>query len=170
MISNSEDFIDMESSKKPRKRLFEAGHMKLLVLHLIAQTPQFSYDIIKEIGNIVGGGYSPSTGTIYPTLNYLEEQQFIQSDITLDDRKQYRITDAGMVHLQKQIETVEKIMNRFDTRKQIQNNQQYLEIKRAMEHLKASLRLKIQHCELSVEQVQDIADKIDQAAVEISRL
>ena len=39
-----------------------------------------------------------------------------------------------------------------------------------MEHLKASLRLKIQHCELSVDQVQDIADKIDQAAVEISRL
>ena len=47
MMSNSEDFIDIESSKKPRKRLFEAGHMKLLVLHLIAQTPQFSYDIIK---------------------------------------------------------------------------------------------------------------------------
>ena len=75
-----------------------------------------------------------------------------------------------MVYLQQQIETVEKIMNRFDTRKQIQNNQQYLEIKRAMEHLKASLRLKIQYCELSVDQVQDIADKIDQAAVEISRL
>ena len=75
-----------------------------------------------------------------------------------------------MAHLQHQLETVEKIIGRFDTRKQIQNNQQYLEIKRAMEYLKASLRLKIQHCELSIDQVQDIADKIDQAAVEISRL
>ena len=170
MMLNSKDFIDIERSKKPRKRLFEAGHMKLLVLYLIAQAPQFSYDIIKEIGNIVGGGYSPSTGTIYPTLSYLEEQQFIQSDMTRDERKKYHITDVGMAHLQQQLETVEKIMNRFDTRKQIQNNQQYLEIKRAMEHLKASLRLKIQHCELSIDQVQDIAYKIDQAAVDISRL
>ena len=77
MMLNSKDFIDIERSKKPRKRLFEAGHMKLLVLYLIAQAPQFSYDIIKEIGNIVGGGYSPSTGTIYPTLNYLEEQRLV---------------------------------------------------------------------------------------------
>lgn len=61
-------------------------------------------------------------------------------------------------------------MYRFDTRKQIQNNEQYLDIKRAMENLKASLLLKIQHTELSSEQVRIIADKIDQAAVDIGRL
>ncbi len=47
---------------------------------------------------------------------------------------------------------MEKILSRFDTRKQIQNNEQYLDIKRAMENLKASLKLKIQHSELSAEQ------------------
>ncbi len=39
-----------------------------------------------------------------------------------------------------------------------------------MENLKASLRIKIQHCELTPKQVYAIAEKIDQAAVEISRM
>jgi hypothetical protein len=39
-----------------------------------------------------------------------------------------------------------------------------------MENLKISLRLKIQHCELTPEQVREIAEKIDQAAVDIARM
>lgn len=169
-MPNTDLIADIESSVKPRKRLFEAGHMKLLVLHLISQAPKFSYDIIKDVGAVVGGGYTPSAGTIYPTLNYLEEQQYIQAALTDDERKQYSVTAAGQAHLHAEQETLKKILCRFDTRKQIQNNEQFLDIKRAMENLKASLRLKIQHSELSPEQIRDIADKIDQAAVEIGRL
>jgi hypothetical protein len=39
-----------------------------------------------------------------------------------------------------------------------------------MENLKASLKLKIQHSELSAEQIRVIAEQIDQAAVNIARL
>lgn len=169
-MPKSDLIADIESAAKPRKRLFETGHMKLLVLHLISKAPKFSYDIIKDVGAVVGGGYSPSTGTIYPTLNYLEEQHYICAELNAEERKQYRITPAGIQHLQDEQATIEKILCRFDTRKQIQNNEQYLDIKRAMANLKASLRLKIQHSELSPEHVREIADKIDHAAVEISRL
>lgn len=169
-MPNSDLIADIESPVKTRKRLFEAGHMKILVLHLISQAPKFSYDIIKDVGTVVGGGYSPSTGTIYPTLNYLEEQQYIHAELNADERKQYSITALGTQHLAAQQSTIEKILCRFDTRKQIHNNEVYIDIKRAMENLKASLRLKILHSELSAEQVREIADKIDQAAVEISRM
>ena len=169
-MSNSDLLDGSDSLVKTRKRLFEAGHMKLLVLHLISQAPKFSYDIIKDVGTIVGGGYSPSTGTIYPTLNYLEEQQFIQAELNAEDRKKYSVTQSGLVHLDAEKATVEKILCRFDTRKQIHNNEKYVDIKRAMENLKASLRIKIQHSELTPEQVYAIAEKIDQAAVEISRM
>lgn len=167
---DSELLAGLEQASTPRKRLFEAGHMKLLVLHLISQAPKFSYDIIKDVGAVVGGGYSPSTGTIYPTLNYLEEQQYIHAELNTDERKQYSITQIGMQHLEAEHATVKKILCRFDTRKQIHNNEQYVDIKRAMENLKAALRIKIQHCELTPEQVFAIAEKIDQAAVEISRM
>lgn len=169
-MPNSELVVDIGSITKPRKRLFESGHMKLLVLHLIAQAPKFSYDIIKDVGCVVGGGYTPSAGTIYPTLNYLEEQHYIRSALNVDERKQYSITSAGIKYLEIERATVEKILCRFSTRKQIHNNEQFIDIKRAMENLKISLRLKIQHCELTPEQVREIAEKIDQAAVDIARM
>jgi DNA-binding PadR family transcriptional regulator len=155
---------------KTRKRLFEAGEMKLLVLHFISKQPKFSYDIIKDVANLVGGNYKPSTGTICPTINYLEEQQYIVAELNAEERKQYSITSAGIQHLLEEQSLLETILTRFNTRKQIQSNEKYIDINRAMENLKASLRLKILHSELSAEQVREIADKIDQAAVEISRM
>ena len=75
-----------------------------------------------------------------------------------------------MKYLEVEQANAEKILSRFDTRKQIQNNEQYLDIKRAMENLKASLKLKIQYSALSAEQIRVIAEQIDQAAVNIARL
>lgn len=169
-MPKTDPLADIESTIKPRKRLFEAGYMKLLVLYLIAQAPRFSYDIIKDVGSVVGGGYTPSAGTIYPTLNYLEEHQYICSVLNVDERKQYSITSAGIEHLEAEQTTVEKILCRFDTRKQIHNNEQFIDIKRAMENLKTSLRLKLSQAELSIEDVQKIAEQIDQAAANITRL
>nr|WP_313035581.1 PadR family transcriptional regulator [Acinetobacter sp.] len=169
-MPNSNLIENIESASSPRKRLFESGEMKLLVLHFIAQAPKFSYDIIKDVAVLVGGNYKPSTGTIYPTINYLEEHQYTQAELSADDRKQYRITPAGLQHLEENQETVKKVLDRFNTRKQIQSNEHYVDIKRAMENLKNSLRLKIQHTELNPEQILEISGKIDQAAVEIARM
>lgn len=169
-MSNSDLLAVTDRPVKTRKRLFEAGEMKLIVLNFISIQPKFSYDIIKDVANLVGGNYKPSTGTICPTINYLEEQQYIVAELNAEERKQYSITASGMQHLVDEQSTLEAILTRFNTRKQIQSNEKYIDINRAMENLKASLRLKILHSELSEEQVREIADKIDQAAVEISRM
>lgn len=161
---------EAESKPTARKRLFEAGEMKLLVLHFIAQQPKFSYDIIKDVSSLVGGNYKPSTGTICPTINYLEEHAFTEAQLTVDERKQYHITARGQAHLAEHQQTLQKTLTRFSTRQQIQTNEQYVDIKRAMENLKTSLRLKIQHTELNEQQIREIAEKIDQAAVDIARL
>ena len=160
---------ERESSPKPRKRLFEAGEMKLLVLHFIAQAPKFSYDIIKEVAALVGGNYKPSTGTICPTINYLEEQQYTQVIMSVDERKQYHITDKGCEHLKNSQETLQKALSRFETRRRIQGDERYIDIHNSMESLKASLRFKLQN-ELSPEQISDIAAQIELAAINIRQL
>ena len=144
--------------------------MKLLVLHFISQKPKYSYDIIKDVANLVGGNYKPSTGTICPTINYLEEQQYTSVQISADERKQYHITEKGMDHLAAQQKTVQKVLCRFNTRHHIQNDAEYVEIKDAMEALKAALRLNLQHAPLSPEQISHIAQYIEQAAVNISQI
>ncbi|ATO18297.1 PadR family transcriptional regulator [Acinetobacter sp. LoGeW2-3] len=157
---------ERENSPKPRKRLFEAGQMKLLVLHFVAQKPKYSYDIIKDVAALVGGNYKPSTGTICPTINYLEEQQFISAEITADERKRYSISSQGIKHLAAQKEAIELILSRFETRRRIQTDERYSNINQAMENLKASLRLKLQ-TDINAEQIKDIADQIEQAAAKI---
>ncbi|MCT8088972.1 PadR family transcriptional regulator [Acinetobacter sp. C_4_1] len=169
-MPNSDLLAISESPVKIRKRLFEAGQMKLLVLHFIAQSPKFSYDIIKDVASLVGGNYKPSTGTICPTINYLEEHHYTEVKLSVDERKQYHITAKGLKHLATHQDEINKVLDRFNTRKQIQNNEHYVDIKRAMENLKTSLRLKIQHTELNPEQIREISGKIDQAAVEIARM
>lgn len=153
-----------------RGRLFEAGRMKLLVLHLIQQSPKHGYEIIKEISDLVGGGYSPSAGTIYPTLNWLEDMSFVAVENTESDRKQYHITQTGTEHLQQQQGITQELLEKLNTRREIHNNDQLLDIHRAMENLKTSLRLKLKAQDFNPEQVRQIAEKIDQAAVEITRL
>ena len=70
-----ESFTHLEIAPVLRKqRLFEAGQMKLLALHLISFAPKYGYDLIKEVSEIVVGIYCPSAGAIYPSLIYLEEE------------------------------------------------------------------------------------------------
>ncbi len=153
-----------------RGRLFEAGRMKLLVLHLIGQKPKHGYEIIKEISDLVGGDYSPSAGTIYPTLNYLQEMNFVTVEAVEDDRKLYYINALGAQHLQQQHHMLQVLLDKLHTRREIHNNDQLHDIQRAMENLKTSLRLKLQSQHFDPDHIRQIAEKIDQAAVEIGRL
>ena len=151
-----------------RGRLFEAGRMKLLVLHLIQQNPKHGYEIIKEISDLVGDGYTPSAGTIYPTLTSLEEMNCIS---LLDaERKQYQVTEYGETYLKDHQEMLTALLEKLRIRREIHNNDQLIEIHRAMENLKTALRLKLNIADLQQEQIYQIAEKIDQAAIAIGRL
>ena len=77
---------------------------------------------------------------------------------------------SNITSQQKQQHKVQKTLDRFSMRKQIQNDEQYVDIKRAMENLKTALRLRLQGTELSQDQIREVADKIDLAAIQISRL
>ena len=59
-------------------RMFDGGELRLVILALIAEKPRYGYEIIKELGERVGGDYSPSPGVVYPTLTMLEEMGYAQ--------------------------------------------------------------------------------------------
>lgn len=166
---NEHDTHHREHHRSGRRgRLFESGRMKLLVLHLIQQNPKHGYEIIKEISGLVGDGYTPSAGTIYPTLTSLEEMNCIS---LLDpERKQYQVTEYGETYLKDQQEMLTALLEKLRIRREIHNNDQLIEIHRAMENLKTALRLKLNIADLQKEQIYQIAEKIDQAAIAIGRL
>jgi len=98
----------------PRVRMFAQGDLRLLLLALISDQPSHGYDLIRTIEARFGGSYSPSPGTIYPSLTYLEEQGFISARPEEGGKKSYEATAAGRAFLEDNAAQVENLMARID--------------------------------------------------------
>ena len=98
----------------PRGRMFGQGDLRLLLLALIADSPSHGYDLIRTIEVKFAGSYSPSPGTIYPTLTLLEEQEMISGAAEPGGKKSYSATLAGRQFLAENSEQVKALMARID--------------------------------------------------------
>ncbi len=70
------------------------GDIKYILLTLLAEEPRYGYQLIKELENRYSGFYRPSPGSVYPTLQLLEEGGYLISE-QIEGRRVYTITDSG---------------------------------------------------------------------------
>jgi DNA-binding PadR family transcriptional regulator len=70
------------------------GDVRAAVLALLAERPMHGYEIIQELDSRTGGIWRPSPGSVYPTLQLLEDEGLIAS-VRDEGRKQFTLTDAG---------------------------------------------------------------------------
>lgn len=70
------------------------GDMRYVLLELLAERPRHGYELIKELEQRDAGFYRPSPGSVYPTLQLLEEEGSLTSE-QVDGKRVYTITDAG---------------------------------------------------------------------------
>jgi DNA-binding PadR family transcriptional regulator len=82
--------------------------MKYVILDLLNDGPRHGYDVIRALEERFGGMYSPSPGSVYPTLQLLEDQGYV-SGSELDGKRVYTITDAGRAFLQDRSSVVDDI-------------------------------------------------------------
>jgi DNA-binding PadR family transcriptional regulator len=94
-----------------RERL-ERGLLRYIILDVLKDGPKHGYEIIKQLEERTQGRYSPSPGTLYPTLQYLEDLGLVRSQQE-EDKKTYSLTDSGHAELDKQHNTVENFWSRF---------------------------------------------------------
>lgn len=76
---------------EPRTR---RGDIKFILLGLLSERPQHGYELIKELEARRGGFRRPSPGSVYPTLQMLEEGGYLTSE-EIDGKRIYTITDSG---------------------------------------------------------------------------
>ena len=150
-------------------RVFDQGDLRYVILRLIAEKPSHGYELIKEIEDRLGGAYSPSPGTIYPTLTLLEELGFATVAAGDGTKKAYAITDAGRETLEKNRATVEAIFSKIDEVAKRAGNVTPPQIVRALENLRLALRLRLERGKLSDAQVADVAAALDAAAATVER-
>ena len=59
------------------RRFFGRGDVKFALLDLLQERPMHGYEMIKALEERSGGFYAPSAGSIYPTLQLLEDRSFV---------------------------------------------------------------------------------------------
>lgn len=92
----------------PHQRLFEKGDLKYIILNLVKDKPSHGYEIMRALEDSFHGYYSPSAGSVYPTLQMLEDMGYVSSS-ERDAKKVYTITEEGNKFLEDSQEIVAKI-------------------------------------------------------------
>jgi DNA-binding PadR family transcriptional regulator len=96
-----------------RSRFFESGEVRLAVLSLLSEGPKHGYQLMKEMRERSNGAYRASAGSVYPTLQQLEDEELIASD-QQSGRRVYHLTKAGKKELEKEAPTVREIWERAE--------------------------------------------------------
>ncbi|HEX8736357.1 MAG TPA: PadR family transcriptional regulator [Pyrinomonadaceae bacterium] len=95
------------------------GDIKFHLLEILKDTPRHGYEIISELEK-QSGGYRPSPGSVYPTLQMLEEGGYLTSE-QIEGKKVYTITAEGLKLLEERggapWEASPKMAQAFEMRK-----------------------------------------------------
>jgi DNA-binding PadR family transcriptional regulator len=79
-------------------------NVRAAVLALLAERPMHGYEMIGELESRTGGIWRPSPGSIYPTLQLLEDEGLIVAE-TDDGRKRFALNEAGREEANRAAET-----------------------------------------------------------------
>ncbi len=97
------------------------GDIKFHLLEILKETPRHGYEIISELEQ-QSGGYRPSPGSVYPTLQMLEEGGYLTSE-QVEGKKVYTITEEGLRLLEergeRKFEANPKMVQAFEMRKSL---------------------------------------------------
>jgi len=70
------------------------GDVRAAIIALLAEEPMHGYQIITELTERSGGVWNPSPGSVYPTLQAMEDQGLVTAD-KAEGKRVFSLTDAG---------------------------------------------------------------------------
>jgi DNA-binding PadR family transcriptional regulator len=74
------------------------GDVRIAILSLLADKPYNGYGLIKEIAEKSGNTWTPSPGSVYPTLQQLVDEGLIES-LGKGPRTEFQLTDDGRSYI-----------------------------------------------------------------------
>jgi DNA-binding PadR family transcriptional regulator len=152
-----------------RSRLFGPGELRLVLLHLIAESPRHGYELIKAMEELTGGNYAPSPGVVYPTLSLMTDEGVAAEQAGEGSRRSFAATEAGRKELSERAEEVAGLLDRL---KGVAESEPRSAppIGRAVANLMAALRGRAMAGDFDKELTHQIAEVLDEAARRIERL
>jgi PadR family transcriptional regulator PadR len=90
------------------------GYIRIIVLTLLSKKPYHGYEVMKEVKEKTKGILRYTSGGIYRILQDLEESKYIKGEWDTQKRRKrkiYRITDAGMIVLERALTKENQLAN-----------------------------------------------------------
>ncbi|MGO9197965.1 MAG: PadR family transcriptional regulator [Acidimicrobiales bacterium] len=82
------------------------GNVRAAILALLAEqkatggAPMHGYQMIQELSTRTGGAWRPSPGSVYPTLQLLEDEGLVVSDAP-EGKRVFELTEAGQAEFER---------------------------------------------------------------------
>lgn len=161
---------DDDEGRGPRRRMFDSGELRLVLLKLIADEPRHGYDLIRQIEELTGGAYAPSPGVIYPTLTLLDDMGQIEAQQSDGAKKRFAITADGQTELDASKGIVDALIARLAAVGAERQRTDSASVRRAMGNLKQVLLNRLGQRDLDDATLHAVVALIDEAAQKIERL
>jgi len=81
-----------------RRRRMRRGDVRAAILVLLDEQPHSGYSLMEELDRRSNGAWRPSPGSVYPTLQQLEDEGLIRPQEG-EGRTPYELTDAGKAYV-----------------------------------------------------------------------
>lgn len=76
------------------RRRARRGDIRRAVLSALSEGPAHGYEVMRRLENRSGGAWRPSPGSVYPTLQMLEDEGLVRAEMH-DGTRTYQLTDTG---------------------------------------------------------------------------
>ncbi|HEY8142524.1 MAG TPA: PadR family transcriptional regulator [Kofleriaceae bacterium] len=70
------------------------GEIRAAILGLLGERPMHGYELMRELESRSGGMWRPSPGSVYPTLQMLEDEGLVTGS-EVDGRRTFALTESG---------------------------------------------------------------------------
>jgi DNA-binding PadR family transcriptional regulator len=100
-----------QQSRGPRAK---RGDVRAAILDVLSSQPMNGYQIIQQIAERSSGAWKPSPGSVYPTLQQLEDEGLVEGTET-EGRRVLRLTDAGQRYVVEHPDEMAATWRPFDT-------------------------------------------------------
>ena len=146
---------------------FRKGDLKYIMLDLLKEKSRYGYEIICSLEEYSHGFYKPSPGSVYPTLQMLEEMGHAVSK-ERDGKKVYEITKEGLDFLKERKDVTDQLKNNMKRHWNPENLEVIGKIIGDVSKIKRSLKPRMRN--ISKEKLQKISEIISKARHEIEKI
>ncbi|MDT9593075.1 PadR family transcriptional regulator [Nocardioides zeae] len=93
------------------------GDVRSAILDVLAAEPRNGYQVISEIAERSHGEWKPSPGSVYPTIQQLEDEGLVVADESLG-RRALRLTDEGRAYVEEHADEIAAVWAPFAPREE----------------------------------------------------